>query len=279
MRGKYRHLIAQEHTNTGTQERPLKFMKKILSIAYYTYLENIRNKIFYVIILFGIVLVATALLLSALGGEQSRRVLLDVGLGAIEFLALITAGFAAVTLALEEMESKTIYLILIRPVPRGVYLVGRYLGLLGAVYSGMLIMAALHVGIMFFQGWIFEPRYILALLFSAEKITVIGALALFFSLFSTSAVSSVSFTVFFWILGHFSEEIRFLGEKAHGIIAKMTALSVYYLLPNMQYFNIRDFWGLPSISNAWVVSAALYGFFYSAACLASALWLFHRREF
>ena len=254
-------------------------MKKIVSIAYYTYLENIRNKIFYVIILFGIVLIGTAFLLSALGGEQSRRVLLDVGLGAIEFLALITAGFSAVTLALEEMDSKTIYLILTRPVPRSVYLAGRYLGLLSAVYSGMVLMAVLHVSILFLQGWVFEPRYILALIFSAEKITVVGAVALFFSLFSTSAVSSISFTVFFWVLGHFSEEIRFLGEKAHGVVPKLTALSVYYILPNMQYFNIRDFWDLPSISPAWIASAALYGLSYSAVCLALSLWLFRRREF
>jgi ABC-type transport system involved in multi-copper enzyme maturation permease subunit len=195
-------------------------MKKIWSIAYYTFIESVRNKIFYLLILFGVVVIGVSLLLSALGGEQQQRVLLDMGLGAIEFFALVTVIFAAVTLVLEEMESKTIYLVLTRPVSRITYLTGRYLGLLCAVYCGIALMAVIHSAVLLLKGWPFSGRYLLALTLSAEKITIIGSLALFFSLFSTSAVSSLSFTLFFWILGHFSEEIRFLGSKLPGLLPK-----------------------------------------------------------
>lgn len=254
-------------------------MKKILSIARYTFVENIRNKVFYILIFFGVVMVFASLLMSAIGGEQSQRILLDMGLGAIEFFALITVGFAAVTLVLEEMESKTIYLVLTRPVNRAVYLVGRYAGLLAAVYCGMLVMALFHAGILALKGWPLTGRYVLALLLSAEKITIIGSLALFFSLASTSAVSSVSFTVFFWILGHFSEEMHFLGGKLTAVVPKAVTLAAYYLIPNLQYFNLRDFWDVPNIVGGWIAVSAVYGLLYSALCIGLSLWIFTFKEF
>jgi ABC-type transport system involved in multi-copper enzyme maturation permease subunit len=225
------------------------------------------------------IVVGASLLLSALAGEQQTRILLDLGLSAIEFFALLTAGFAAVTLILEEMDSKTIYLVLTRPVARSTYLVGRYLGLLLAIYAGMLVMSCLHLGILFLKGWAFTPRYFLALFLSAEKITIIGSVALFFSLFSSSAVSSISFTVFFWLLGHFSEEISFLGSKLAGFLPQLLVKTVYYVIPNMQLFNLRDFWDVPGIAGGWVLASIVYGLFYSAFFLGLSLWQFKRREF
>lgn len=254
-------------------------MKKILSIARYTFIENVRNKIFYVLILFGVIIIAASLLLAALGGEQQRRVLLDVGLTAIEFFALLTAGFASVTLILEEMESKTIYLVLTRPIPRAAYLAGRFAGLMAAVYAGMMLMSLIHLSILFINHWEFSMRYFLALFLSAEKITIIGSVALFFSLFSSSAISSISFTIFFWIMGHFSEELQFLGNKAVSIFPKVIAKAAYYVTPNLQYFNIRDFWDVPGIMGSWIIAAVAYGVLYSAACLSLSLWMFNRKEF
>jgi len=253
-------------------------MKKIVSIAYYTFIESIRNKVFYVLVFFGVTVVFASLLLAALGGEQPQRILLDVGLNALEFFALVTIGFSAVTLVLEEMESKTIYLIITRPVSRVTYLVGRYLGLLAAVYCGMFIMALMHVALLKLEGWQFVLRYPLAVLLSAEKIAVIGAVALFFSLFSTSAVSSISFTIFFWILGHFSEEISFLGSKVNTTL-KIFLKIVYYLVPNLQFFNLRDFWEVPNITGSWMFISFGYGLIYGAFFLALALWVFASKEF
>lgn len=254
-------------------------MKKIFSIAKYTFIENMRNKVFYIIILFGIIIVGSSLLLSALGGEQSRRILLDVGLGAIEFFALITVGFASVTLVLEEMESKTIYLIFARPVSRISYLLGRYVGLLSAVYFGMILMSMLHLLILYLKGFDIPIRYFWAFLLCGGKICIIGSVALFFSLFSTSAVSSISFTVFFWILGHFSEEISFLSSKISNIWLKMFMKAIYYLIPNMQYFNLRDFWDVPQISGIWIPLAMIYGLVYSIFFICLSLWMFKYKEF
>jgi ABC-type transport system involved in multi-copper enzyme maturation permease subunit len=254
-------------------------MKTILSIARYTLVENIRNKIFYLIILFGVVIIGVSVLLSNLGSSQATRILLDAGLAAIEFFALISAVFAAVTLILEEMESKTIYLILTRPVSRVHYLTGRVLGMLASVYCGMLAMAAVHLVILHFNGWAFTLRYPVALFLSAEKIAIMSAVATFFSLASTSAVTSIGFTVCFWILGHFSEEISFLSDKMPNIAAKLLLKTVYYIAPNFQYLNLKDFWGVPNITGVWIGAGALYGLLYSVLLLALSALYFKRKEF
>lgn len=254
-------------------------MKKILSIAHYTFIENIRNKVFYILVLFGLVIIAASMLLAALGGEQPQRVLLDLGLGAIEFFALLTIVYSSVTLVLEEMESKTIYLVLTRPVSKMTYLAGRYSGLLGAVFCGMLLMSLLHIGVLALNGWQFTLRYPLALLLSAGKITVIGSLAVFFAVFSTSAISSISFTLFFWIMGHFSEEMLFLSRKMSGFLLKLVFKSAYFIAPNLQYFNLRDFWDVPHVMGNWIYYSIGYAVVYCAFYLFLTLLLFSRKEF
>ena len=253
-------------------------MKTILSIAYYTFVENIRNRIYYGLVLFGVVMLGASLLMSTLGGQQSLRVLLNLGLGALEFFALLGVGFSAVTLVLEEMESKTIYLVLTRPLSRVQYLIGRYGGLLMAIYAGMLIMAAMHLGLLLVKGWAFEPRYLLALFLSAEKILVSGSVALFFSVFSSSAVTSVSFSILFWILGHFSGEINFLGAKLTSVFGKLVIGFFYYVIPNMQYFNLKDFWDVPQAAGPWVLLSIGYGLVYSAVLVLLTGALFKRKE-
>lgn len=254
-------------------------MNKIFSIAYYTFIENVRNKIFYIIILFGVVIVGASVLMAAISGEQHTRVLVDFGLGTIEFFALVTICFASVTLVLEEIESKTIYLVLSRPISRAKYLLGRYSGLLAAVFSGMLLMSLVHLGILFLNNWHFTLRYPFAVLLSFEKIMIIGALALFFSLFSTSAVSSISFTVFFWILGHFSQEINFIAGISKNTLTVIIGKFIYYLVPNMQYFNLKDFWDVPNFLGNWIVISFTYGIIYTAVFLGLGLWLFKYKEF
>ena len=254
-------------------------MKKILSVARYTLIENIRNKIFYIIILFGVIIIGASLLLSNLGSSQATRILLDTGIASIEFFALISAVFAAVTLVLEEMESKTIYLILTRPVSRAHYLIGRVIGMLAAVYCGMAAMAMAHLAILFLNHWTFTLRYPLALMLSAEKIAIMSAIALFFSLASTSAVTSISFTAFFWVLGHFSAEIHFISAKLPNIAAKLLFKFVYYAAPNFQYLNLRDFWGVPNITGIWMINGAVYGFLYSTLLVGISVLLFKTKEF
>lgn len=113
-------------------------LRNLLSIGSYTFIENFRNRLYYVVIFFGGVMLAASVLLGSLAIDQELRVILDFGLATIELFGLATAVFASVTLILSEIESRTLYLILTRPVSRTIYLAGRFSGLLFSISASIL---------------------------------------------------------------------------------------------------------------------------------------------
>jgi Cu-processing system permease protein len=254
-------------------------MLKIYGVARYTFIEIFRNKVYYVLLLFAGVLLGAALLLGSLGGEQRSRMIIDFGLVSIEFFALLVAVFAAVTLVLEEMESRTLYLILSRPVARYQFVMGRFLGLLAVLTLAYLLMAGGHLLLLKTQHIHLNTWYFLSLLQSWEKIVLITAIGMAFSLFATSTVSAVVFTLFFWVMGHFSSEIRFLAEKNSGPLTASLFNVFYYLAPNFQIMNLRDLPPSTLSASAWLWPAIGYGFSYTLVCLAVVVLLFRKKEF
>jgi ABC-type transport system involved in multi-copper enzyme maturation permease subunit len=254
-------------------------MGKIASIARYTFIEIFRNKIYYVLLLFAVVMLGSTLLLGALGGEQWGRMLTDFGLMSIEALSLLVAVFAAVTLVLEEMESRTLYLILTRPVSRYQFVLGRFLGLLLLLGTTYFLMAAGHLLLLATMHVHPDRQYLLSLLYSWEKIMLITALAMAFSLFATSTISAIVFTLFFWVMGHFSSEMRFLAQKSAQPGVSWLFSSFYYLVPNFQVMNVRDLPSTALAGTGWLWPALGYGITYTAACLVIVVMLFRKKEF
>ena len=255
----------------------------ICSLARYTFLGNIRNRIFLVLILFGGVLLSASVLLSILGQEQAIRILTDLGLASIEILALFTAIFLIVNLILEQIEQRTIYLVLTRAISRLDYLLGSYLGTLAAIFVCVAIMTLIHLGILFLNGWKIQQdgvMYFTSVFMSFEKIVLISALGLFFSLYSSSAVAALVFTFFFWTLGHFAVELKFLAEKIQNGALKAFFKFIYYLIPHLQYMNARDLWiSYQDRFTALSLQGTLYTVLYSAVALSLAYAAFRKKEF
>lgn len=250
----------------------------IASMARYTFLQQLRSRLYLVVILFGFLILASSLFFGALAPDQETRVILDLGLSAIELFALVASAFGAVTLVLEEIESRTIYLILTRPLPRGYFILGRFLGLLTAVAASMLIMSAIHGGLLLAKGWRPDSAYFLSLGFMFLKVAVMTAVAVFFSLSSTSAVASIVFTFFFWVLGHFGSEIRFLTEKSPNPLAGWIAKAFLFVTPNLEFLNYRDLFHAPALAPAQCAWALGYAILYTAACLSLSVAIFSRKE-
>jgi ABC-type transport system involved in multi-copper enzyme maturation permease subunit len=254
-------------------------MRKILGIARYTFIEIFRNKVYYVLLLFAALLIVSAPLLGALGGEQRSRMMVDLGLAGIELFALIIAVFAAVTLVLEEMESRTLYLILTRPVARYQFVFGRFVGLWILITVTLFLMAVGHLLLLLVEKIPVHGHYALSLFYSWEKITLITALTMAFSLFSTSTVSAVSFSLFFWVLGHLSSEIRFLTTKVTHPAWRWFLDIFYYAAPNFQLMNLHDL-SRPTVAGmGWLWPAFGYGLTYTAICLGIVVFLFRKKEF
>ena len=255
-------------------------IEPILAIAGYTIKEHVRNRVFQLVYLFMAVLVAGALVVSALAQDQRLRMMMDAGLAGMELIALIGILFVTVNLVREESESRSIYLLLSRPLDRWQYILGRYLGTLSAVGAGIVLMTLVHAAALLFFGWRPDGIYATALLCTFGKIAVMGGLALFLSLATTSTPSATAFTLFLWILGHFSVEIHFLVEKAHNPFVKGVGWLVGHAAPDFVFFNYRDFMDAAIVpSGEWFAWLAVYAFGYTAATLFFSSWIFSQREF
>jgi ABC-type transport system involved in multi-copper enzyme maturation permease subunit len=252
-------------------------MRNIFGIARYTFVEIFRNKVYYVLLLFAGVLILSTLLLGSLGGEQRARMIIDMGLGSIEIFALAVSVFAAVTLVLEEMESRTLYLVLTRPVARHDFVLGRFLGLIALISAAYIIMSLAHIVLCKASGISLDAQYGWALYGSWAKIVVITSLAMFFSLFATSTISAVTFTFFFWVMGHFSQELRFLAHKSSHPAILILCSIFSYLAPNFELLNIHDM--PPLHTHAWLWPASAYCLCYTAVALLLTILLFRRKEF
>ncbi|MFA6028877.1 MAG: ABC transporter permease subunit [Elusimicrobiota bacterium] len=249
-------------------------MNDFLLLARHSFREQLRSRFFLVTLIFGGLLVYMSLLLGVLAADQELRVLLDFGLAAIELLTTAAVAFAAASALLREMETKTLYLILSRPVPRTAYIAGGWAGLVASAFCAVLLMGGLHVALMTSKGWHWENAYAVALLGILLKTSLTASLASLLSLVSTSTVSGLLMTAVAWTLGHFTSEMR--GLLARDALRAKTMGALVYLVPDLERLNFRDRLGGAPEPLFW---ACLYAALYSAVCLGLTTALFRRREF
>jgi ABC-type transport system involved in multi-copper enzyme maturation permease subunit len=177
------------------------------------------------------------------------------------------------------MESRTLYLILTRPVSRYQFVLGRFLGLLMLLGTTYVLMGGGHLLLLATQHVHPDRQYLLSLLYSWEKIMLITALAMAFSLFATSTISAIVFTLFFWVMGHFSSELRFLALRSTQPGITWIFSAFYYLAPNFQIMNLKDLPSSAMAGTGWLWPALGYGLTYTSACLVVVVLLFRKKEF
>ncbi|MDD2773807.1 MAG: ABC transporter permease subunit [Elusimicrobiales bacterium] len=240
--------------------------------------EQWKNRFFQLVVIFSGVLLYAALLLGAMAVEQERRVLLDFGQGLIELAGLASVVLGCAYAVLRDMETKTIYLILSRPVPRRAYIAGKYAGILLGAACAMACMAALHILLLKFRGAAPGAGYAAIIFSSWLKAAVAGALTVLVSLISTSALSALSMAGIFWTLGHFTQELRFISSRLSPAAALLSKLLIW-IIPDMGLLNLRDAYAAASAAApAWGMIIG-YSAVYSLVCLALASFIFSRKEF
>lgn len=254
-------------------------MNTIKAIFDYTFREHLRHKVWLSAALFGLVLLTGGLVASALAQDERARMMLDLGLAANELIGLVLVIFLTVHLVLQEIESRAVFLILSHPVKRWHYLLGRFLGTLAAVGVAMAGMGLAHWILLKLFGWSGGGSYLLAWSCSFGETAVMGALALLLSLALTSEAAAMAFSVFFWILGHFTAEMRFVAEKSGNSLLRTGILIFSHVAPDFARLNYRDAWHAGPPPAAWMGAAALYALGYCAACLALATQVFEQKEF
>jgi ABC-type transport system involved in multi-copper enzyme maturation permease subunit len=251
---------------------------KVLSIALNTFRENLRDKLLYNLLVFALLMIGSSLLLMQLTLGEFHRLLLDVGLGSINIFGVLIAIFVGIGLVNKEIEKKTIYTIVSKPVARYQFLVGKYLGLTLTLFVNTLIMAGGLLLVLLAQSVPIESMLFKALGLIFLEFMVITAVALLCSTF-TSATLSAIFTLATYVIGHLTADLKTFGEKMdEGMHALLTGL--YYILPNLERFNLKgNVIHHIEVSGTDLLLIVMYGLTYVAFLLMSASIIFQRRDF
>jgi ABC-type transport system involved in multi-copper enzyme maturation permease subunit len=252
---------------------------RIGTIAHNTIREAIRNKLLYTLLFFAIVLIGTGVLISTLSYVESGRILQDVGLAAIRLMSVGIGVFVGVGLIHGEVERRTIYTILSKPVSRVEFLLGKYVGLVLTTWLMLVVMGLAFTIVSLGSGAPLDGGHLVAFGLIAMELVVMVAVATLFSAFTTPMLASL-FTVGVYLLGHLSRDLRQLGEQAKTESVQPISDFLFRVLPDLESFNrtIEAVHQLP-IPASEVAWSIVYGLGYATGLLIIASYLFARRDF
>jgi Cu-processing system permease protein len=255
-------------------------MNRISAVAYNTFREAVRDRVLYNLILFALLLVGAALLFGQISIGIQRIVLVNLGLTAISIFGVIIAIFIGIGLVSKEIEKKTLYTILSRPVRRWEFILGKFGGLAWTLLVNTSFMAVgffaalllLAKGFQRADGWLLVAIYFIVLEF-----VVVTALALLFSTFSSPVLSAVMALALF-VIGTFSEDLRAFAAMSQGATRVFAALAAY-VVPNFASLNvISSVAHGQSIAGSLVLYNTVYSLLYAAAALCGSILVFEYRN-
>jgi len=253
-------------------------LQRIWTIAINTVREAIRNKLLYTLLFFAVLVIAVAVLIASLSYVEGERIIQDVGLAAIRLFSLGIAVFVGIGLIHGEVERRTIYTILSKPVSRTDFLLGKWLGLVLTVWMQLAFMGLAFAGVSLATGAPLGIGHATALLMVGVELILVVAIATLFSSFTTPMLSAL-FTLGIWAAGHLSRDLLALGQQAESKAMAAAATWLYRVLPDLESFNltIQAVHGLP-IAPEEVGLPILYALGYVTALLIVAATIFHRRD-
>ena len=257
-------------------------LSRIFTIARNAFREAVRDRVLYNLVLFVLILTAGAIFLGELSAAQESKIIVDMGLSAMLIFGAFIAIFVGVGLVYKEIERRTIYAIFSKPVSRGEFLVGKYLGLCLTLLVNVVVMGTgVSLALMYVKGgW--EPLILSvwpAVLLIYLELMILTAVALLFSSFSSPALSAL-LTFFVFIIGHFSADLKTFAASMGTQGARYFFGALFYLLPNLanySYITPAAHGQSPSLTT--LLPVFLYAVVYITLLLAAATLIFNKRNF
>jgi ABC-type transport system involved in multi-copper enzyme maturation permease subunit len=257
-------------------------LRLVFAIARNAFREAVRDRVLYNLVLFVLLLTATAISIGELSGGQERKVIADLGLSAMLLFGVFIAIFVGVGLVYKEIERRTVYSIFSKPVGRGEFLVGKYLGLCLTLLVNVMVMGAgVSLALIYVsRGW--DPLILSiwpAIFLIYLELMILTAVALLFSAFSSPALSAL-LTFFVFIIGHFSADLKNLSTSMRSAGARWLFAGLYYSLPNLTNYSFitqASHGHFPRASD--LAAATLLAVLFVAVFLAAATLIFSRRNF
>jgi ABC-type transport system involved in multi-copper enzyme maturation permease subunit len=252
---------------------------KIRAIALHTLKEAIRDRILYLILFFAVICIGFSRLLALLTIGDRVKIIKDVGLSSLSLFGALMAILIGTGLVYKEIDKKTIYTLLSKPIHRYQFLLGKFFGLVLTLFIMLLLMSIIFLALIFFHTFKIEWQMLIAILYIFLELCLITSVALLFSCFSTPILSSI-FSLAFYLIGHTAWGLETLIVKIKSGFGKAVAQALYQFLPDLENFNFRTevVHNLPIPPSIFLFSA-LYGIFYTLFVLTIALLIFRKRDF
>jgi Cu-processing system permease protein len=255
---------------------------RIWAIAANGFREIIRDRIFYFVGFFALLLAIALRLLPEISIGTHQKIFLDLGLGAIELFGAVVAIFIGTGLINKEIEKRTVLVLIPKPISRAEFIIGKHLGVSAVLAVMLAVMAIIYLALL---GWsqITYPfgSLIISLGYLLLELVLLAAVAIVFGVFTSSILATLlSFGVY--LMGHISADLLKLGKLSQNENVESITKILYLILPDLERLNLKNeaVYGsslLPSSLD--LLGNALYGIVYTGLLLGIAIFSFSRREF
>jgi ABC-type transport system involved in multi-copper enzyme maturation permease subunit len=267
-------------------------VRTIALVAGAMFKESVRDRVPYSMVAFAVLLIGTSYLISQLTAGQDLKIIKDLGLAAISWFGLLIAIFIGIGLVSKEVEKRSVYALLAKPVTRGQFILGKYAGLVLTLVVNLSAMAVAFVAVLAYidavtdpsvkAGWsapALDPRLLVGIVLTVAELMIVTAIALFFSTFSSPLLAAL-LTLGLWVAGHFNRDLRNFEAIVDVAPIVWLARALYFLLPNLAAFNIRAeaAHGIDVPARDVLLTLAYAGV-YISVLLVSAIVVFRRRDF
>lgn len=256
-------------------------MKRAGVVALNTFREAVRDRVLYNLLFFGLVMMAASIIAGQISIGIEEKVIVTLGLSAISLIGLLISIFIGVGLVSKEMDKRTLYAVLAKPVRRWEFLVGKFGGL---VLTLAVNVAAMGIGL--FLALIYvkpalergDATVLTAVYFIWLKLALVVALALLFSCFTTPLLA-ILFTAGIYIVGLYVEELRNMPVQVMSRGMTLFTKGLSYVLPNFENFNIMAMAAHSrQVPGTLIAQNTLYAAVYCAIVLSVAVLVFSRRN-
>ena len=267
-------------------------MRAVRYIALNVFRESVRDRVLYNLVFFAVLLIGSSYLLAQLTAGQDVKIIKDLGLAAMSLFGLFIAVFIGIGLVSKEVERRSIYSVLAKPISRPQFIAGKYAGLVLTLAVNVAVMAIALYAVLGYLTWIesaeykaswdapgTDPALLTAMFLIFVELMLVTAIALFFSTFS-SPILSAALTFGLYIAGHFNADLKNFEQVVDSRAAAWLARGLYYLLPDLSAFDVKTqvVHGFP-VEAGYVAATTAYGAAYIAALLLAATYIFSKRDF
>ena len=267
-------------------------MHAVFLVASMTFRDSLRNRALYGIFFLGAVLFLSSVIITGMFSWELGKVAVEIGLSAMSISGLIIIFFFSIQMVSNDLERKTIYLVLSRPIQKWHYLVGKFLGLAGIVLLSSIVLGCSSFLSIKMSIWLSNAHMpalfnwstlLLGMAYLTLALLVILSVSFFCVSLASHQFTAFLLAVIFYFVGQNVETVKIIVQRQKGLANNVfmhKALDVVsWIIPNLAAFDLKTTaaYGL-KVSGTYLGLVALYGLAYIVVCLVLSIWIFQKRE-